>query len=312
MKILVTGASGQIGANLIDRWEGEAVGVDRNPQPWPISHDRLEFVHADLMDPNWHESINWDDIDFLVHFAAYAKVHELVVEPRKALENIQVLYNALEVARDKKLPFLFSSSREVYGNIQERDRPIDEDDYDLMQESPYSASKLSGEAMVHGFANCYDMKCGIIRFSNVYGRFDNDLERMERVIPLFFKKIANDEPIEVYGPEKTLDFTYVADAVAGIKSAIRHVSEKMKPGSVETFNLAYGSGHSLRELVMFISEAVGKVPDVSWQKPRVGEVCWYVADIDHAKTWLDFDPQVSLREGIQKTAQWYRETGFIS
>src|SRR3989338_3714866 len=100
----------------------------------------------------------------------------------------------------------------------------------------------------------------IFRFSNVYGRYDNDLERMERVIPLFVKKIAQGEPITVYGKDKTLDFTYVDDCIDGIVRGI----EKLVSGTMrnETITLAYGQGHTLLELVDYIAKELGKKPNV--------------------------------------------------
>src|SRR5207248_2781638 len=87
-------------------------------------------------------------------------------------------------------------------------------------ESTYSASKIAGEALIYSYARCYGLPYIVFRFSNVYGRYDSDIERMERVIPLFIRRIARDEPITIYGPEKVLDFTYVDDCVDGIVRGI--------------------------------------------------------------------------------------------
>ena len=87
-------------------------------------------------------------LDAVVHLAAHAKVHELVVNPARALENITMTFNVLEFCRHHNLPIIFSSSREVYGDIH---RYITEESHAdfAFTESPYSASKISGEALVY-------------------------------------------------------------------------------------------------------------------------------------------------------------------
>src|SRR5437667_17451 len=91
--------------------------------------------------------------------------------------------------------------------------------------SPYSASKIAGEALLYSYARCYSLPMLVFRFSNVYGRFDNDLDRMERVIPLFVRKIYDGEPITVYGRDKMLDFTYVDDCISGLVPGINGLVE---------------------------------------------------------------------------------------
>ena len=101
---------------------------------------------------------------------------------------------------------IFASSREVYGDIRRfntNGEITDEKKADFkFTESPYSASKIAGEALIYSYAKCYNLPYLVFRFSNVYGRFDNDLERMERVTPLFIKKINNEEKITIYGKNK--------------------------------------------------------------------------------------------------------------
>jgi UDP-glucuronate 4-epimerase len=121
------------------------------------------------------------------------------------MENVTMTYNVLEYCRLAHLPIVFSSSREVYGDIHryiedknERPSTMHERTSDFAYtESPYSASKIASEALIYSYARCYGLKYIVFRFSNVYGRFDNDIGRMERVIPLFIRRIANDEPITI-------------------------------------------------------------------------------------------------------------------
>ena len=103
---------------------------------------------------------------------------------------------------------------------------------------------------------------------------------MERVIPLFIRRIAAGEPITVYGRDKMLDFTYVDDCVAGVRAGI----DALVDGKIvnETINLAYGQGNTLYDLVTLLELAVGRSVDITCEPPLVGEVTRYVADITKA------------------------------
>lgn len=304
MKILVTGSSGQIGTNLSLRLldDGHTVyGVDKRPNNWT---DRIPTRLLDVSMNYEAFSIcmqGLEDVDMVVHFAADAKVHDLVKEPHRAMKNITVTYNVLEFCRQNKLPIVFSSSREVYGDIH---RYItDESSADFaFTESPYSASKIAGEALIYSYAQCYGIKYLVFRFSNVYGRYDNDIQRMERVIPKFIYKISRNEPITVYGEKKVLDFTYVDDCVDGVWRGI----DRLAKGAVsnETINLAFGEGNSLVNMAEFIGDALGIKPDMTIEPSQVGEVTHYVADITKAREMLGYNPSTSLQEGIRKTVEW--------
>ena len=243
-------------------------------------------------------------VDAVVHLAAYAKVHELVEHPERALENVTMAFAVLEYCRRHRLPLIFGSSREVYGNIR-RDSTAEDDADFMIAESPYAASKIAGEALVSAYARCYGVRFLVFRFSNVYGRFDNDSERMERVIPLFIHKICSQEPITIYGREKVLDFTYVDDCVAGIVAGLDVLVHGEQSNQI--LNLAYGQGHTLAALAAYIGEAVGVPPRVVFAPARAGEVTHYVANIDRAQAVLNYWPRVPLREGIQHTVAWSME-----
>lgn len=310
MKVLVTGSSGQIGTNLslalMDRGD-EVYGLDKRDNAWT---DNIPTEHVDLVelsrDPTcW--SPPWKP-DCVVHLAAWAKVHQLVLEPEKALQNLQMTFAALEIARAAKCPILFGSSREVYGDIQRHVTEEPMADF-VVAESPYSASKIGGEAMIYSYARCYGMPVLIFRFSNVYGRFDSDAERMERVIPLFMRKLADGEPIVVFGKNKMLDFTYVDDCVAGVISGI----EAVVGGKVrnDTINLAYGQGNTLHDLVNLLELVLQTEAKVDYQPSRVGEVTRYVADISKARRILGYSPGVPLTAGIPRYAEWWKSQGWI-
>lgn len=306
MRVLITGSSGQIGTNLALKLldQGHFVfGVDKRLNPWT---DRFRYILQDLTGnfANFRGGIGgveYPPVDVVVHLAANAKVHQLVSEPHRAMENIQITYNVLEYCRQNRLPIVFSSSREVYGDIHRYLTEETQADFSYT-ESTYSASKIASEALIYSYARCYELPYLVFRFSNVYGRYDNDLERMERVIPKFVRRIALGQPITVYGRDKVLDFTYIDDCIAGVLAGL----ERLLAGRIrnQTINLAYGQGNTLLRLVELISAALGKIPEVRVEPPLVGEVTHYVADIRKARALLNYEPQVPLEEGIPRAVEW--------
>ncbi|MFH1740542.1 MAG: NAD-dependent epimerase/dehydratase family protein [bacterium] len=309
MKVLITGSSGMIGTNLALRLldEGHQVlGIDNRDNSWT---DCIPFRNVDLRKNcvgHLVELIKGFEVDIVVHLAAHAKVYELVIEPSRALENVKITFKVLESARLAEVPIVFGRSREVYGDIHRHVTNEGCADF-VVAESPYSASKISGEAFIYSFAQCYRLPYIVFRFSNVYGRFDNDLDRMERVTPLFIRRISRREPITIFGKEKVLDFTYIDDCVQGIYSGI----QKLSAGELrnQTINLACGQGNSLNQLTQFIGEALGIEPVISYGPSQPGEVTRYVADISQARKLLGYEPTTPLSEGIPKAIAWQREAG---
>jgi UDP-glucose 4-epimerase len=310
VRILVTGSSGQIGTNLslaLLAAGHDVRGVDNRPNSWTheVVTDVVDLVQVSAAPgsyaPPWRPHC-------VVHLAAHAKVYELVLDPQKALQNMQMASAVLELTRAAGCPFVFGSSREVYGNVHRQVTEEGMADF-AVSESPYSASKIAGEALCYSYATCYQLPVLVFRFSNVYGRYDNDAERMERVIPLFLRRIADGYPITVYGREKMLDFTYVDDCVAGIVAGVAAVTD----GKIakDTINLAYGQGNTLGDLVSFLERALGRKAQVTWEASRVGEVTRYVADITKARRLLGYQPGVPLSAGIDRYLAWWRERGML-
>ncbi len=159
---------------------------------------------------------------------------------------------------------------------------------------------------MYAYARCYGLRYLVFRFSNVYGRYDNDLQRMERVIPLFIHQLERGEPITVFGgDDKVLDFTYIDDCIDGIARGI----DRLASGKVanETINLAYGQGNTLVRAAELIAGALGVTPEINHAPSLLGEVTRYVADIRKARELLDWQPSTPLEEGIPKAVAWFRE-----
>jgi UDP-glucose 4-epimerase len=310
MRVLITGSSGQIGTNLGLRLmrDGHSVfGVDKRLNTWT---DEFPTLLQDLAGhypafPGGIGGVEYPNVDLVVHLAAHAKVHQLVAQPHRALENAVMTFNVLEYCRGVGVPVVFSSTREVYGDVR-RFEGYGEASADFaFTESPYSASKIAGEALIYSYARCYDLPYLVFRFSNVYGRYDNDLQRMVRVLPLFTHRLQRGEQITIFGRDKVLDFTYVDDCVDGIARGV----EALGDGRVrnETLNLAYGKGNTLLKAAELIAAELDIEPEIETAPARLGEVTHYVADIRKAYDLLGWRPETPLEEGIPKSVAWFRE-----
>jgi UDP-glucose 4-epimerase len=140
----------------------------------------------------------------------------------------------------------------------------------------------------------------------VYGRYDNDLWRMERVLPLFMHQLARHEPITIYGGEdKVLDFTYIEDCVDGIARGVYALGEQRVAN--QTINLAYGQGNTLVRAAELIATELDVEPQITMAPSLLGEVTHYVADVTKARTLLGWEPRTPLEEGIPRAVAWFKE-----
>ena len=311
MRVLLTGSSGQIGTNLALRLKADGhdvFGVDKRQNSWV---DGFPTLLQDLAGhyPAFRGGIGgveYPEVDLVVHLAAHAKVHQLVRQPHRALENAIMTFNVLEYARGLGLPLIFSSTREVYGDVHRFEEYSEEAADFAYTESPYSASKITSEAFIYSYAKCYGLRYLVFRFSNVYGRYDSDLWRMDRVLPLWMHALSRGEPITIFGgEEKLLDFTYIDDCVDGIARGVY----RLQDGSVsnQTVNLAYGQGNSLVRAAELIATELDVEPKIKLAPSLLGEVTHYVADIKKARDLFGWRPHTSLEDGIPKAVAWFKQ-----
>lgn len=302
MKILMTGSSGTIGTRLCETLldQGHTViGADWEPCVWQERVEALR-INIDLRDPAQYGALP-TDVDLIIHLAANARVYELVEDPKRALDNCLDTFHLLEFARAHGIKrMVFASSRETYGNIHlPEGQKYDEGKAHFMTcESPYTASKIAGEAFFEAYKRCYDIETVIVRFSNVYGMYDQSI----RVVPLFFRNAKANLPLKVFGKDKCLDFTYIDDAVQGVSKILAHW-DRAKNG---TYNLAYGEGTTILHLAETMKELLKSTSPIEIGEARTGEVTHYIADISNAKNTFGYEPHTPFSEGIRKSVEWYR------
>lgn len=299
-KILVTGSSGTIGTRLCQKLlenKYDFIGIDWKKNKWDKEIEK-RTIHLDLRNKSLVFKKLPNNVDIVIHLAANARVYNLVLDPALAIDNIITTFNILEFVRLNKIKkVIFASSREIYGNSPKIVHKEDNARIDFI-ESSYSASKLSGEALIRAYSNCYGIDFMILRFSNVYGMYDDS----DRVIPLFIKRANENKDLIIYGKDKILDFTYIDDTVDGIISAIKNF-ETVKN---QVFNIASGKGTNIIDVAKLIIKSMGSKSRIILKETRKGEVMKYIANIQKAKRFLNYQPKTDIRDGIIKTIKWFR------
>jgi nucleoside-diphosphate-sugar epimerase len=270
-------------------------GADIRPNPWNQKINGLT-IPVDLCRLEDLENLPAGN-DMVVHLAANARVRDLVLHPELARDNVIMLFNILEFCRKNTISgILFSSSREVYGNS---DIAIHEENtMDPKNcESPYAASKIGGEALVHAYQQCYGIDFMITRLSNVYGMYDMS----DRVIPFFIRQTHKNQDLIVYGREKSLDFSYIDDTVSGLIRCIRMFPHRKNT----TLNIASGRSILLTEVASLIRNSMGGKNTITIRENRTGEVMRSAVSISRAKKEIRYEPKVPIEEGIVRSIAWY-------
>ena len=273
----------------------DTVGLDWKPNKW-VKTINDATIRADLRNEAECKKLP-SNVDTIIHLAANARVYELVEHPDRARDNFLTTFNILEFARTHNIRrFFFASSRECYGNAGKKVYAENDAQFRTC-ESPYTASKIGGEALVEAYKRCFGIETVIFRFSNVYGMYDDSI----RVVPLFIRQARTGKPLTVYGERKYLDFTYIDDTVDGIVLAFKNF-EKAKN---DTYNIAYGEGTSILDLAESVKKLTGSTSDIEVKESRTGEIVQFVADISKARKNLEYNPQIPLKDGIKKAIEWY-------
>lgn len=310
-KILVTGGAGFIGSHLVEKLlsDGNAVTVIDNFDPFypkeiklknlevASQHEHFKFIELDILNAEGLNQLE-SDFDVIVHLAAKAGIRPSIQNPIAYQDvNVKGTQNMLEFAKQKNIrQFVFASSSSVYGI--NKNFPWSEKDDVLNPISPYASTKISCELLGHVYSHLYDIRFIGLRFFTVYG----PRQRPDLAIHLFSKKIWNNEPINVFGDGETRrDYTYVADTVSGIYSAITY-----DKSNFEIFNLGNNQTVALREMIAVIEEELGKSAIINRLPEQPGDVPITFADIEKAKTLLGYEPKIEIRNGVKLFAEWLK------
>ena len=300
-KILVTGGSGFVGANLVRKLleKGADVRVlDNLERGNPAYLDGLdvELVVDDIRNA---EGINkaFSGIDKVVHLAAFGSVVESLQDPRTNFDiNVQGTFNVLSCARENGIEKLvFSSTGGAL--IGDAVPPVNEKSLPKPI-SPYGAGKLCCEAYCHAFSLSYGINTICTRFANVYGPYS---DHKGGVINQFFRRLQADEPLVIYGDgSSTRDYIHVDDLCEGITLAL--LTDTLENDVV---HLASGRETSLSELAQIMID-ISRKPEhpIVYEAKRVGEVDRNFARFDYASETLGFEPRYELQQGLRETWDW--------
>ena len=335
--VLVTGAAGFIGSNLVKRLfkdykDIKVVGIDSVTDYYDVNikYERLKeieslnrdwtFVKASIADRDVVNDL-FDKYHFsvVVNLAAQAGVRYSITNPDAYIEsNLIGFYNILEACRHHEVEHLvYASSSSVYGSNKKV--PYSTDDKVDNPVSLYAATKKSNELMAHAYSKLYNIPSTGLRFFTVYG----PAGRPDMAYFGFTDKLVKGETIKIfnYGNCKR-DFTYVDDIVEGVVRVMQHAPEK-KTGEdglpippYKVYNIGNNHPENLLEFVNILQEELvraGVLPqdyDFNAHKELVpmqpGDVPVTYADTSALEEDFGFKPCTSLREGLRKFAEWYR------
>ena len=307
-RVLVTGGAGFVGGSLVRRLAeaGARVTVldDLFTGKADIVPTSAQLVTGSVVDEALVRELV-ADASVIFHMAA-RNIIASTKDPREDFAtNIGGTLNILLAARDSKVDrIVYTGSTSIYGNP--RTIPINEDDPPVAL-SPYAVSKLGGELYCNAFYENYGVPVAVVRYSNVFGIGQRPDNPYCGVIGKFFDAAIDGRPLQVHGDgEQTRDYTYIDDAVdATLLAAIRPRAEG------EIFNVGTGIETSVNELALKIGEAVGVAVDIVHIDRRdIDNIRRRVVNIEKARRMLRWAPQVTLADGLGRTAVWMRSSSF--
>jgi nucleoside-diphosphate-sugar epimerase len=307
LNFLVTGAAGFIGSHLCKRLlqDGAHVcGVDSFTDFYPkwikdlnlrplLPQNNFEFIPEDILRLNLKKVL--ERMDMVFHLAAQPGVRASWGKNFSIYtkNNIATTQRLLEAAKSVPIKrFIYASSSSVYGLCPQL--PMEETSA-LKPFSPYGVTKLAAENLCFLYHKNYGVPCISLRFFTVYGPG----QRPDMAFHKFFKSIAQDKEITIYGDgQQTRDFTYIDDIIEAIVSSI----ESGKVG--EAYNVGGGSRRKLADLISIMEKICQKTIHVKHQEGQKGDVRHTFADIAKAKRDLNYSPQTSLEDGLEKEWGW--------
>jgi dTDP-glucose 4,6-dehydratase len=312
LKILVTGAAGFIGSNFVrmvatGHLPGVSgikvldkltyAGVKENLKP-AENFPSYQFIQGDICDPILVSQLI-SDVDGVVNFAAESHVDRSISGAADFVQTnivgVQVLLDAIK-ASGRAIRFLQVSTDEVYGSIEEGSWT---EEWPLLPNSPYSASKASGELLARSYNRTHGMDVVITRCSNNYGTHHFP----EKLIPLFITNLIEGKKVPVYGTGKNVrDWLHVDDHCRGIYSVL------INGRSGEVYNIGGGRELTNNEITSLILDAMrADESSIEYVEDRKGHDLRYSVDWTKINRELGYEPRVKFEDGLRETIQWYRD-----
>lgn len=310
MKLFITGGCGFIGSNFIryilkEYPDCEIINLDALTYAGNLENlrdieksPRYRFVHGRIEDTTTVKSL-MEGMDGVVHFAAESHVDRSIIDAQPFLKtNILGTHLLLEIAKEYGIKrFIHISTDEVYGTLSESGKFTEESP--LKPNSPYSASKASADLLARAYYETHGFPVIIVRPSNNYGPY----QFPEKFIPLMITNILWGKPIPIYGEGANVrDWLYVEDNCRAIDTILH------KGKSGEIYNVG-GDGETKNiALAREVLNIMGKDESyITFVKDRPGHDFRYALDNAKIASELGWRPLVKIKEGLEKTIQWYQE-----
>jgi dTDP-glucose 4,6-dehydratase len=308
----VTGGAGFIGSNFVRmaadmKFDGISAvtvldkltyaGVRENLSSI-LNKPGFDFVLGDICDPKIIKSLV-ADADAIINFAAESHVDRSISGAEDFVQTnivgVQVLLDAIK-ASGRKIRFFQVSTDEVYGSIESGSWT---EEWPLQPNSPYSASKASGELLARSYSRTHGMDVVITRCSNNYGAHHYP----EKLIPLFITNLLEGKKVQVYGSGKNVrDWLHVDDHCRGIYQVL------MNGRSGEIYNIGGGRELTNLEITSLILEEMGADDSaIEYVEDRKGHDLRYSVDWTKINNELGYEPQVKFQDGLRDTIKWYRD-----
>jgi nucleoside-diphosphate-sugar epimerase len=311
---VVTGGAGFIGSHIAEALTRNGLRVrviddlstGHRENLEEITGD-VEFTQGSVADEQLLKKV-LDGAELVFHEAAIPSVPRSVEHPRQShVASVDGTFTLLLAARDQKVRrVVYAASSSAYG-----DQPTLPKKEEMLPDplSPYAVAKLVGEYYCQVFARVYGLETISLRYFNVFGPRQDPGSQYSGVVSRFISVLLNNQQPVIYGDgEQSRDFTYIDNV---IDANLRAASVTSGFGSV--MNVANGERITLNQLLEELKAIVGK-PEVKadYLEARVGDVRHSLADISRARELLGYQPLVSLREGLQRTIEWWKTSRFAN
>lgn len=311
---LITGGAGFIGSNIVEYLLGNGAKkvrvLDNLSNGFMVNIEsflnipEFEFIEGDITDPEVCR-VACEGIDLVSHQAALGSVPRSIAFPLNThAANSTGFLNMLVAARDAGVErFVYASSSSVYGDIADSPKKETSIGNSL---SPYAVSKYTNELYAAVFARNYNMKLIGLRYFNVFGPRQDPNGPYAAVIPLFMDALINNKAAWINGDgEQTRDFTFVLNAV---QANVRAFFTSNDNALNKVYNVAVGSSNTVNEVFDLLAKIAGKKASPRYREERPGDVKHSLADISLAKKLLGYEPTVTLKDGLESTFEWFKQT----